>query len=114
MTTIVNVSNGDECDIYCGRPSKWGNQFRIGMLYQGRKLSRADAIAAHRDWFLYSTDGYKLQQDIEELRDLRLGCHCAPLDCHCQTYVDFLSTKPRLVAGVAPSGARIPLRRLRH
>ena len=114
MTSVVNVSNGEECDIYCGRPSKWGNQFRIGMMHQGQKLSRAGAVEAHRDWFLYSADGHELQQDIEELRDQRLGCHCVPLLCHCQTYVDFLSTKPRPPVNVTPSRARIPLRRLRH
>jgi len=26
--------------VYVGRPSKWGNPFKIGMAYQGRILTR--------------------------------------------------------------------------
>lgn len=114
--TIVNVSRGETCDVYCGRPEKWGNQFRIGMMYQGRKLDRAMAIEAHRDWFLYSTQGVVLQADIEELRGKRLGCHCAPLPCHCQNYVDFLAITPPPRVVIAEPEIVVPhftLRRLR-
>ncbi|GAG88756.1 unnamed protein product [marine sediment metagenome] len=68
--------------IYCGRPSKWGNPFKIGMIYQGRKLTRVDAVEAHRDWFLYSDEGIKLQQNLPKLRGHDLVGWCAPLPCH--------------------------------
>ena len=32
---------------YCGRPSKWGNPFKIGMIYQGKKLTREGAVEPH-------------------------------------------------------------------
>lgn len=69
--------------VYIGRPTKWGNPFRIGDSYQGRVLTREDAVAAHRDWFLYSDEGINLWRDhIWELRGKDLICFCAPMPCH--------------------------------
>lgn len=69
-------------DVYIGRPSKWGNLFKIGMLYQGRKLTREDAIEAYEDWLMNSIEGVELQKDISELKGKILGCWCKPKACH--------------------------------
>ena len=68
--------------VYVGRPSKWGNPFKIGQHYQGRTLSRLDAVEAYRNWLLHSSKGHKLLGHIHELRGKDLVCWCSPLACH--------------------------------
>ncbi len=41
--TISSLPSNTE---YIGRPSKWGNRFKIGQLYQGRILKRGGAVQA--------------------------------------------------------------------
>lgn len=74
---------GGQLFVYCGRPSKWGNPFRMGQCYNGRLLDRNGAIEQHVDWLLYSDDGLKLLGQIEELTGKDLGCWCYPEPCHC-------------------------------
>ncbi len=64
------------------RPSKWGNPFKIGQIYQGRKMTRKDTIEAYKDWLIYSDVGYKLLAQINELKNKDLVCCCAPKACH--------------------------------
>lgn len=90
-TTVVNIKNLDPYDVYIGRPSKWGNPFKNGEYYQGRYMTRHDAIEAYRDWFLYSSQGVELQKDIAELKDKILGCHCKPLACHGDFLAEFVN-----------------------
>ncbi len=71
--------------IYVGRPSRWGNPFKIGQKYNGVILTRKTAIRAYEDWLLYSDEGVKLQEAIEELKEKDLVCWCAPLSCHADT-----------------------------
>lgn len=68
--------------VYIGRPSKWGNPFTIGEAYQGRILTREDAIAAYEDWLLYSDQGQKVLGDISALNGKDLICYCVPKECH--------------------------------
>lgn len=62
-------------DIYCGRPSVWGNPFEIG-----KNGTREEVIEMYRVWLLTNP---ALMSRIEELRGKILGCWCAPLPCHC-------------------------------
>lgn len=89
---VVNKKH-EGYDVYIGRPSKWGNPFKIGMEYKGRTLARKDAIAAHEDWFLYSDEGNKLQQDLHELAGKVLGCWCKPWPCHGDTLIECMKEK---------------------
>ena len=68
--------------VYIGRPSKWGNPFRIGAVYQGRVLTRQDAIEAYKDWLLHSEEGQVLLKDLGELKGKDRVCWCAPQPCH--------------------------------
>ncbi len=61
-------------DVYCGRPSKWGNPFTIG-----KDGTRKEVIEKFREYLL--TSG--LIDDILELKGKILGCWCKPLSCHC-------------------------------
>lgn len=69
-------------DVYIGRPSKWGNPFKIGDLHHGKTLTRETAIEAFRDWFFHSANGIALQQHTHELYSKVLGCWCKPRACH--------------------------------
>lgn len=81
-------------DIYCGRRRNtayhFGNPFTIG-----QDGNRAEVISK----FLYWLDGYAyhdveperrqwILQSLHLLRGKRLGCWCAPKDCHCRILVD--------------------------
>jgi len=59
--------------VYIGRPSKWGNPFKIGP-----DGTREDVIEKFREWILVST----LMDDLHELHGKDLVCYCAPLPCH--------------------------------
>ena len=72
-----------EGSVYVGRPSKWGNPFKIGDPYGNEPaMSRQQTIDQFRDWLLYSDQGLILYKDIEELRGKDLVCWCAPKPCH--------------------------------
>ena len=77
-----NIPQGS---VYVGRPSKWGNPFKIGLRYQGRILDRQGAVDVHEYWLLNSEKGLKLMGDIGELRGKDLVCWCSPLPCHAYT-----------------------------
>jgi hypothetical protein len=85
-TKVVNVKHSDY-DIYIGRPSKWGNPFRIG------KLSRLQAVQYHLRWLygqMEAPDGREpppLYEIKKELTGKRLGCYCTPDLCHGDNYV---------------------------
>ncbi|MHC4867811.1 MAG: DUF4326 domain-containing protein [Planctomycetota bacterium] len=61
MTTVVNVRR-DECDVYIGRGSIWGNPYRIG-----RDGGRADVIAKYARYIVKRRD---LVERLEELRNM--------------------------------------------
>lgn len=70
---VFHVKDGQH-EVYIGRPSKWGNPFRIGV-----NGSRQEVIDRYKHWL---TNNKELLSQIHELKDKRLGCHCAPLPCH--------------------------------
>jgi hypothetical protein len=71
---VMNKHKGDRFEVYVGRPSKWGNPFVIG-----RDGSRAEVLEKFERWL---TANPALMSQLHELRGKRLGCFCAPLDCH--------------------------------
>lgn len=75
---VVNIFHGDRFDVAIGRPSRWGNPFKIG-----RDGDRAEVIRRYREW-IRSDDprAVRVRQEIGVLRGKRLGCYCAPLPCH--------------------------------
>lgn len=62
--------------IYVGRPSRWGNPYKIG------KLSRQEAVDRFE---MLLEDSPDRQADVyAELRGKDLVCWCAPLPCHAE------------------------------
>jgi len=82
---VINVKFG-KCDVYCGRPSKWGNQYIIG-----KDGNRSEVIYKHK-WLQLP----KLIRDIGELKGKVLGCHCSPMPCHCDIYAELSNDKEAL------------------
>lgn len=73
----------DECDIRVDRKSpQWGNHDFI----IGRDGTRAEVIAKHKAqlWNRIKSGEVTLE-DLASLHGKRLGCWCAPCDCHGDT-----------------------------
>jgi len=71
---VVNIKyNG--CDVYVGRPSKWGNPFKIGP-----DGDRAEVLRKYMEFLLANPQVATAAK--QELKGKVLGCHCAPRPCH--------------------------------
>jgi len=74
--------------IYVGRPSKWGNPWRIGEKhpYDGHRLNREEALEIYRNnitqMLTAKRDDGTIILDLKELKGKDLVCWCAPLPCH--------------------------------
>lgn len=69
--------------IYVGRPTKWGNPFRVG-----RDGSRDEVIQKYRMYLKLPAHKH-LQADARvELRGKDLVCWCAPLACHADVLLE--------------------------
>lgn len=79
MTRVVHYKR-EAFDVYVGRPSKWGNPFRIGP-----DGTREEVIEKYRGWLVSQKD---LLNDIYVLKGKTLGCWCAPLPCHGDVLVE--------------------------
>lgn len=62
-------------DVYIGRPSPWGNPFRLR-----DEAERAAVIRRYRTWLARRPE--LIERARRELRGKRLGCWCAPRPCH--------------------------------
>jgi hypothetical protein len=71
-------------DVYCGRPSIWGNPFEIG-----KDGNRKEVIAKFKKYLLANDE---LVDKLPELRGKILGCWCAPKSCHCDILADLANS----------------------
>jgi len=76
---VVNTRK-EPCDEYVGRPTIWGNPFRIG-----RDGNRNEVVEKYRAWLLTRPE---LVQQLPTLRGKILGCWCAPKRCHADILVE--------------------------
>jgi hypothetical protein len=67
--------------VYVGRPSKWGNPFKIG-----RDGTREEVVARYADWL----DGmiFSGMLNLDELQGRDLVCWCAPEICHADVLLE--------------------------
>lgn len=73
---VVNLKDPSfTYDVFIGRPSKWGNPYKIG-----RDGTREEVIAKYRAFIATSPEAQL--EAREELRGKVLACYCAPLACH--------------------------------
>jgi hypothetical protein len=80
-TRVVHCKR-EEYDIYIGRPSKWGNPFKIG-----EDGNRHEVIRKYREYILSNDE---LLKDLHELKGKTLGCWCKPSACHGDVLVDLI------------------------
>lgn len=85
-TTVVNVKT-ESADVYCGRPSIWGNPHVIGS-----GLSRTEAIARYKKTFYDMMKDEFYIQEIEKLRGKKIGCWCKPKPCHLDVISEYLNS----------------------
>lgn len=82
MTKVVNCKK-EKCQVYIGRPGKWGNPFIIGI-----HGSREDVIDMYRKWIVNQKH---LISSLYELKDKKLGCWCKPASCHGDVLVEMVN-----------------------
>lgn len=73
LSTYSPHKDGDA--IYIGRPSKWGNPFKVT-----KDCTRGRAIEQFR--LMVLSDPEFIKTIKEELRGKNLVCHCSPKPCH--------------------------------
>ena len=89
---VVNIKKDDDFDVFCGRPSKWGNPFTHlkGKTYAEFVVdTREEAIENYRGYILNNPE---LMASLPELKDKILGCFCKPLSCHCDILAELVET----------------------
>lgn len=95
MTKIVNCKK-EKYDIYCGRPSDFGNPMSIQEIKRmflgiSDEVAREKAILWYRKYFYKRIKADKnFLEKVLKLKDKTLGCFCKPLSCHCDIIAEFL------------------------
>lgn len=82
-TTVVHCKK-EPCDVYIGRPTKWGNPYIIGP-----DGTREEVIEKFRKYFFGRKD--LMDAALTELGGKRLGCFCAPDKCHGDVLARFVN-----------------------
>ena len=82
LTEVVNIRT-DCWDVMIDRGSPYGNPFAIG-----KGHTREEAIAKFREWV--QTQPVLIARARRELQGRRLGCHCKPLACHGDVWVELI------------------------
>jgi len=84
-TTVVNKSF-EGCDVYIGRPSMFGNPFKMN-----NNTTREEAISLFKEYFykrLEEDENFKAA--VLDLKGKVLGCFCKPSPCHGDVIVEYL------------------------
>lgn len=87
-TRVVNIRSGQQYDIYIGRPSKWGNPFKIG-----RDGTRSEVIEKYRDWAAHN---HTICESLYEIKGKTLACYCKPQACHGDVLVEMIEELDQL------------------
>ena len=97
MTTVVNIHRREAYDEYIGRAGRgetgyFGNPIR---LEAGQ--SRNTVLEKYKEYLLDRMEkDLEFRSRIEGLRGKRLGCFCAPAECHGMVIVEVLDGTPIL------------------
>lgn len=75
MPKVIHFSRSTANSIYIGRPTKYGNPFKLGP-----DGTRTEVIAKYEEWL--NTKPELIALIKAELRGHDLACWCAPLPCH--------------------------------
>ena len=89
MTTVVNLTH-DKYDVFIGRPSIFGNPFKITLA-----VDRDTVINKYREYFynrIERDEAFK-NRVILECTGRRLGCYCHPQACHGDIIAEWLNSR---------------------
>ncbi len=88
-TICVNISTYQgELDLfYIGRPTKWGNPFKIG-----RDGNRQECLDKYYEYI--KNDRQDLIDALPEIKGKALACWCKPKDCHGDILVGLIEEDP--------------------
>ncbi len=89
MTRVVRAGHPRTPDrryAYIGRPSKWGNPFRIGP-----DGNRAEVIRRFREYWNAPAQAPLRWAARRELTDTDLGCYCTPAACHGDVIAEYVN-----------------------
>ena len=94
FTSLVNIRK-HKADLYIGRPTQWGNPFRMKF-----EDEREWVVAAHMRW-LKGIEYQNFEQGKREwilsnlylLEEKILGCYCSPKPCHGDNYIDLIKDR---------------------
>ncbi len=84
-TQIINIKDAplnwrkNKNYVYIGRPSKWGNKYKIN---KEKDQNRLDVII----YFMLQILGIDIKNIINELYGKTLVCYCKPKICHGDVY----------------------------
>ena len=86
MCKVVNLKK-DSYTVYIGRPSPYGNPFKVGV--HGK---RGECVQLFKDWF-YSADGKECREAVKNniTKDSILGCFCKPGNCHGDVIAEYVN-----------------------
>lgn len=95
MTTVVNISRGEEFDVYIGRPGK-GMEGYFGNPYPLEKgQPRGATIEKFRAYFEKRiAEDPEFRRRVLALRGKRLGCFCKPAPCHGDVMAEYIDGTP--------------------
>mmetsp|Transcript_17335 Transcript_17335/g.19317 ORF Transcript_17335/g.19317 Transcript_17335/m.19317 type:complete len:336 (+) Transcript_17335:11-1018(+) len=74
---LVKHSRKQQFDVYIGRPSFWGNPFKVGKDKDG---DRHEVTTKYDEWLCAQPD--LCARARRELKGKRIACWCHPLKCH--------------------------------
>lgn len=91
--------------IYVGRPSKWGNPFKIGDKISAKDIGNESplpikilqtpfqVVLAYRFWVDNTPAGARLKKDVSELKGKNLACWCKIGEpCHADILLKLANT----------------------
>lgn len=89
---VVNL-HWQEFDVRCDRRGPWGNPF---VATDRTEPARQKVIGDFREWVRTSDHprAVWMREHVHELEGKRLGCHCAPKDCHCDVLAEMANGGP--------------------
>ena len=85
-TRVVN-KDFEDCDVYIGRGSKFGNPYHIG-----KDGTREEVIEKYKEWFNKKIKKDRFRAEVLKLKGKKLGCYCAPRACHGDVIIEWLNS----------------------
>jgi uracil-DNA glycosylase family 4 len=86
-TTVGHWKRDADCDVYVGRPSVWGNPYKVG-----RNGTREEVLQKYEE-FLKARPAF-VERARRELKGKKLGCWCKPKACHADILARYVDAPP--------------------